>query len=124
MWTQIFLQRIKKEGVENKKIISLMEVSETAFYSGIKNDSFKFQNVLKVYKHFKWDMNELMAESVDIINDREQYLKSQSLVEKIKSDNVEDLKKVYDSYVDSLKEQINQQNIQIEFLQGLINKKE
>jgi hypothetical protein len=124
MWTQIFLQRIKKEGVENKKIISLMEVSETAFYSGIKNDSFKFQNVLKVYKHFNWDMNELMAESVDIINDREQYLKSQSLVEKIKSDNVEDLKKVYDSYVDSLKEQINQQNIQIEFLQGLINKKE
>ena len=49
MWVQIFLQRIKKEKIENKKAVEIMGVSEAAFYAGIKNDSFKFQNILKVY---------------------------------------------------------------------------
>lgn len=122
MWIQIFLQRIKREGVENKKVAALMGVSEAAFYSGVKNDSFKFQNILKVYKHFNWDLNELMAESVDIINDREQYFKSLNSIESVKSQNVEDLKKVYDSFVESLKDEIKSCKEQNEFLRGLINK--
>ena len=71
MWSEIFRERIKKEKIPMIRIAEIMEISETAFHAGFKKDSFKTQNILKVYKHYDWDLNELKADNINIIYEKE-----------------------------------------------------
>jgi vacuolar-type H+-ATPase subunit I/STV1 len=122
MWVQIFLQRIKKEKIENKKAVEIMGVSEAAFYAGIKNDSFKFQNILKVYKLFDWDLNELKSDDINIVNEPDSlHNRTKSTIENY-SQQIENIKRIYESHIDTLKEQNETLKKQLDFLKEIIKK--
>jgi len=122
MWTEIFKERIRKEKLEQKKIIELMGISEPAFYAGIKKETFKFQNILKIYKHFDWDLNELKAEDENIINEATTYYNRIVSTDKNNSQQLENLQRIYENHIQSLRSEIENQQGQISFLQKIIEK--
>ncbi|MFZ4412694.1 MAG: hypothetical protein ACOYOV_06390 [Bacteroidales bacterium] len=115
MWTEIFKERIRKQKVEQKKIAQIMGVSETSFYTGILNNSMKFQNVLKVYTYFDWDMNELKGTNNDKVIESNSNENTEKKTEEKLSLQIEDLKDSYEAHIKSLQGQL-------EFLQDIIKK--
>jgi len=115
MWTEIFKERIRKQKVEQKKIAQIMGVSETSFYTGILNNSMKFQNVLKVYTYFDWDMNELKEKNTDTVAEPNVIENKKNTTEEILSKQILDLKISYESHIKTLQGQV-------EFLQEIIKK--
>lgn len=115
MWTEIFKERIRKQKVEQKKIAQIMGVSETSFYTGILNNSMKFQNVLKVYTYFDWDMNELKDKNAKTITEPNAIENKTNTTEEILSKQILDLKISYEAHIKTLQGQV-------EFLQEIIKK--
>lgn len=122
MWIDIFNEHIRIEKLEKKKLIETMGVSETAFYKGIKNESFKFQNILKVYKHYDWDLNELKGDDINIITKPNNYYNRIKSTEENASLQMENLKRIYESHIETLKEQNETLKKQLDFLQQMIKK--
>ncbi len=115
MWTEIFKERIRKQKVEQKKIAQIMGVSETSFYTGILNNSMKFQNILKVYTFFDWDMNELKGKNIEIVTEPIVIENKTNTTEEILSKQILDMKDSYESHIKTLQGQV-------EFLQEIIKK--
>lgn len=108
MWTQIFKERIKLEGIEQKEIIKIMGINESGYYKAIKNNSMKTQNILKVYKHFDWDLNELKGENKDNLK-KNKFLSIETYnidIEKIKMTYEEKIA-VLNDYIKTLQENVN-----------------
>ncbi|MCX6231106.1 MAG: hypothetical protein NTZ33_06140 [Bacteroidetes bacterium] len=107
MWTEIFKERIRIEKIEHKTIIKLIGISEAAFYKGFKTDSFKFQNILKVYKHYGWDLNELKIEDANTLKKLKTTAKQTEQNESQKESNLiqlmEDQVSNLGSHIDRLK---------------------
>jgi len=122
MWTEIFKERIRIEKVEKKKLAELIGMSETAFHKGFKNESFKFQNILKVYNHFNWDLNELKGDNISIVSNPETYFNKTKTTEQNASQQIENIKRIYESHILSLKDEIEILKRQLEFLQEIIRK--
>ena len=108
MWTQIFKERIKLEGIEQKEIIRIMGINESGYYKAIKNNSMKTQNILKVYNHFDWDLNELKGENKDNLK-KNKFLSIETYnidLEKIKLTYEEKIA-VLNDYIKTLQENVN-----------------
>ena len=108
MWTQIFKERIKLEGIEQKEIIRIMGINESGYYKALKNNSMKTQNILKVYKHFDWDLNELKGENKDKLK-KNKFLSIETYnidIEKIKLTYEEKIA-VLNDYIKTLQENVN-----------------
>ena len=108
MWTQIFKERIKLEGIEQKEIIRIMGINESGYYKAIKNNSMKTQNILKVYNHFDWDLNELKGVNKEKLK-KCKFLSIETYnidIEKIKLSYEEKIT-VLNDYIKTLQENVN-----------------
>ncbi len=104
MWTQIFKERIKLEGIEQKEIIRIMGINESGYYKAIKNNSMKTQNILKVYNHFDWDLNELKGEN------KEKLKQNIILAKETYNEEIEKVKQTYEGKIAELNDYIKTLN--------------
>ena len=65
MWVDKFTEHVRKERIKQYIICEIMEITPRTYIEGVKNKSFKFQNILKAYNHFKWNLNELQDIEID-----------------------------------------------------------
>lgn len=121
-WGEIFQKRIWKEKITNVHIMGLMGLSEPAFYDGITSGSFKFLNLLKIYKLYDWDLNELKSDDRNIVNDPNTHYNRLASTEQNNSQQLENIQRIYDAHIESLKGEIYTLKGQINFLQKVIEK--